>query len=848
MTFGRPIVLVLLPVAVACVVLTLRARGYGRGRLLFLGLLRLLLLSCVLVALAKPSLLLPSSARHVVFLIDQSPSCIDRMPAALQLVGERVKRLEPETFVHVFRFDRRAYRDDSLVARDGSVMETSEGERLPEEGTDIASALQAALASIPSGSPGAVFLLSDGIETEGDAAERAAYLWAHGIPVYVPRPSNEPPADVRVAALEAPTVVSTAHPFALTCRLEATGSLAAQLELSRDGRVFSSRVVELKPDIPVVVTMVETLDEEGMHVYSARVTARGDRFPQNNSLATPVVVRARPLALYLSDYPGETPVEKLLKGLKTFRFRRLARGDELSPELLADASVVVLDNFSADGLGAKGADVASYVRDSGGGLVMIGGPSSFGVGRYVDTAVGGVLPVDCDPRDADKNPLALVVALDGSGSMGEGDGLKMELARLAAAQTLAALARKDLAGVIVFRVAPEVLIPLGPVGDSRAAVRTLRGVTPVGGTKIFPALERALEELAKTKLPLRHVVLLSDGKSLPGDAEGLVRRYKSTGVTLSSIATGKDADRQLLSSLAEGTGGRFYAADDITKLPELFLDDLRRIEGPLVRRGTLAVEVGTPVEEVLKGVDLTRLPTVNAYNRVRAREGAAVLLRHDFEKTPEPVLVIGRSGLGHGAALMLSFDETWTGGFARWDQWPHLLGNLLNWTRRTEPVDDYELNVRRRGGVFEINVRAEASLEAAETRDFAVALTDASGRKAEVPLERTGSRSYGGRAETGLEGVVSAVLVEMLGGAPRPIVSRYVPDAYADEFRELVPRMDTLERIARITGGRMIDDLGEFRTAGGRALRAQRDMTGWFIAFALALFVTELIGRAAGRL
>jgi uncharacterized membrane protein len=585
-----------------------------------------------------------------------------------------------------------------------------------------------------------------------------------------------------------------------------------------------------------------------MHVYEARVTAKGDRFVRNNVLSMPVLVRARPLIVYLSDYPGETPVEKTLKGLKDFRFRRLAKGEELTPEILGDTSVVVLDSFSAGKLGTRTGELASFVRDGAGGLVMIGGPSSFAAGGYVDTAVDDVLPVDCDPRDADKKPLALVELLDASGSMGEEDGVKMGLARVAAAQTLAGLAKKDKACVIVFRMTSEVVIPLGPVGGARDAASALARVMPVGGTNIFPALERALDELAKTKFPLRHVVLLSDGRSQPGDVQGIIRRYKSAGVTLSCVATGKDADQPLLSTLAEGTGGRFYPADDVTKLPDLFLDDLRRIDGPLVRRGVLAVESPTPAEEVLRGVDLNGLPTVSAYNRVRAREGATVLFRHDFEKTPEPLLAVGRSGLGRAAALMLSFDATWAGDFARWRPWPLLVTNLLNWTHRTAPMGDLDMNVRRHGGVFAMDVRLGETLPAKATHDLTAVLTDASRRKADLPLDRTGPRSYGGQAETDLEGVVTAVLAERQEGALKVLATRYVRGSYGDEFREFAPRMDKLERIARITGGRVIEDLGEFRTAGGAAVGARRDLAPWLVALALTLFVTELVGRSVGRL
>ena len=59
-----------------------------------------------------------------------------------------------------------------------------------------------------------------------------------------------------------------------------------------------------------------------------------------------------------------------------------------------------------------------YVRDLGKGLVMIGGPDSYGAGGYQKTPLEETLPVDMGVRDRQKQPdVALVVVIDQSGSM-----------------------------------------------------------------------------------------------------------------------------------------------------------------------------------------------------------------------------------------------------------------------------------------------------------------------------------------------------------------------------------------------------------------------------------------------
>ncbi|HUV37981.1 MAG TPA: VWA domain-containing protein, partial [Planctomycetota bacterium] len=346
-------------------------------------------------------------------------------------------------------------------------------------------------------------------------------------------------------------------------------------------------------------------------------------------------------------------------------------------------------------------------------------------------------------------------------------------------------------------------------------------------------------------LPLRHVVIFSDGKSLPGDVEALAARYRDAGVTLSAVATGTDADRRVLSELAQGAGGRFYAASDIRELPDVFLDDLRRIEGPLVRTGTLALEAGEP-GDVLAGVDLATLPTVAGYNRVRERERVLVELRHTVGDTPEPVLATRRVGLGRSAALTVSFDPAWTGGFLDWSGWTRTLANLVDATRRTQSFDTWELDVHREGGRFRVRATRNETPPDDGTPALAVRLSPSDGPPTELPLTRTGARTWEGERDTDIEEVVTAALVETAGPSPGVLAVRYVAASYPAEYHRLTPRTDLLERIARVTGGRVVENIDAFRAAAGDAPRRLADVTPWLALLALFAFLAEIVTRAIG--
>ena len=72
----------------------------------------------------------------------------------------------------------------------------------------------------------------------------------------------------------------------------------------------------------------------------------------------------------------------------------------------------------------------TYVQDLGGGLIMLGGDQSFGLGGYYKTSLEEILPVRSDfEKEKEKPSLAMMLVIDKSGSMG---GEKIEMAKEAA--------------------------------------------------------------------------------------------------------------------------------------------------------------------------------------------------------------------------------------------------------------------------------------------------------------------------------------------------------------------------------------------------------------------------------
>ena len=188
---------------------------------------------------------------------------------------------------------------------------------------------------------------------------------------------------------------------------------------------------------------------------------------------------------------------------------------------------------------------------------MIGGDQSFGLGGYYKTTLEEILPVRSNfDKEKEKPSLAMVLVIDKSGSMG---GAKMEMAKDAAKGAAELLGPKDQLGVIAFDGQSYWVSELHSAADKGYIIDRISTIEASGGTSIYPGLSDAYEGLVSASAKLKHVILLTDGHSSPGDFDGIAGDMVAARITLSSVAVGDGADQELLKRLAETGSRRFFS-------------------------------------------------------------------------------------------------------------------------------------------------------------------------------------------------------------------------------------------------------------------------------------------------
>src|SRR5207237_1357575 len=190
------------------------------------------------------------------------------------------------------------------------------------------------------------------------------------------------------------------------------------------GEFLGSQVVRLSAG-KNVFSYRQSLDASGIHVYQAAVEVDGDTIEDNTRAVGAVVVRGRPQVL-LADR-DRSHAQSLAGALRSQSIDVTVVEPPQIPTDLAGLQKydgLILSNVSSLKLSRQQMGyIRDYVRDYGGGLVMIGGEESFGLGGYYRTPIEEALPVTMEVKQKVEIPsLAVVLSIDRSGSMVMADG------------------------------------------------------------------------------------------------------------------------------------------------------------------------------------------------------------------------------------------------------------------------------------------------------------------------------------------------------------------------------------------------------------------------------------------
>ncbi|MEN0065747.1 MAG: VWA domain-containing protein [Myxococcota bacterium] len=656
-------------------------RRLARGRLLLLTVVRSLLVGAVVLALAELTLRRPVDDLAVSFVVDRSASVGPTGQAqALSFVQSAVSTMSErdEAAVVVFGADAQVDRD----LGEELTVPTFESRPNPNQ-TDIAGGLRLGTAVLPADRTRRVVLITDGEQTRGDAATQA--LIADDTELYVVSLAAQMGADVWLDDVLAPAEVDEGGPFDLRVVVRSDVDTEGVVRLYNNERYLGQRALSLKGGGATSMTVSRPAGEPGLQRFRAvvEVPEGVDARPQNNQGVTTVRIAGKPTLLVVAtDLAASAPLVRVLRaqGLEVDSVDTTNLPPTLS-DLRSYAGVVLVNVPSYAVARPTQQALESYVRDLGRGLLMIGGDTSFGVGGWFASPVERTLPVRMDISDKAQLPqLAMIIALDKSCSMGGYSGSsKIDLAKEAALQTAALLSDRDMLGLLSFDAASSWISPLEPMAGRRGAFENDVGsLRAGGGTDIYPAVKTAIGALKASPAALKHIIVISDGMTTPGDYQGLISpAHRDHDITLTAVTIGSDADQGTMRDLAQWGGGQSYLAVDKSSIPAIFTR-----ETLLARRSFLVEEPFTPqiagVSDLLQGVEPGDVPVLQGYVTTEAKPRSVVAMTTQSDP-PAPLLAHWRYGLGRAVAFTSDAGPRWSQGWVGTESYTQFWTQVGRW-------------------------------------------------------------------------------------------------------------------------------------------------------------------------
>ena len=306
-----------------------------------------------------------------------------------------------------------------------------------------------------------------------------------GIPIYYSPVGLTFPQEVIVEQLLLPNEVKFGEPFYAKAVVSSVKEASGRLSLYRNGEFLGSQVVRLNAG-KNVLTYRQSLEQAGVHVYQALVEVDGDVIEENNRAIGITVVRGKPQVLLVDK--EEAQAQNLANALRSQYFDVKLVGPEGLPSTMAALEKydgVILSNVSSLKMSRQQMTlVRDYVRDQGGGLIMIGGEESFGLGGFYRTPIEEALPVTMEVKQKVEIPsLAVMLVIDRSGSMAMGmkdnDKInKLEVAKESAHLVVDLLDERNEVGVLSFDTEFVWHVPIQPAKNKQRSTARSRRSRP----------------------------------------------------------------------------------------------------------------------------------------------------------------------------------------------------------------------------------------------------------------------------------------------------------------------------------------------------------------------------------
>jgi uncharacterized membrane protein len=868
--FETPGYLALLAVVPLLVALSFRSlAGLGPIRRILAIAARCIVVIVIVFALAGAQRTRHIDDLSVVFLVDRSKSIPDALQRqALEYIKRADEKRRSDDRIGIVAFDGVA--DVQQLPMRALAIDQLSVPAEPDQ-TNLAAAARMALALLPSDTASRIVLISDGNENVGDVLEEARRLAAADIPIDVLPVQYEHANEVVFESLKAPPTATAEETINLRMSLRSERATSGKILLWHNDQLVdlngpapgAGYPVELGPG-PNPFVIPVPLRVAGVHRFRAQFVpdrAEDDTIEENNTGQAFTVVSGQGRLLILataqdlaSAQPSAEFLRQALEAEKLVCDVQVAGQNPLDQVSLLEYSLVILSNVPAGDLrDEEKKTLAVYVRDLGGGLVMVGGDDSFGAGGWLGSEVEEVMPVSFDIKHKKQFLKGALVLVMHACEIEQGN----YIGERCAIEAVKTLSSRDLVGVLAWKWLSDQqgfwVVPLQEVGARTPIINAIKAMS-MGDLPDLDAVMRPGVEalLARKDVGPKHMIVISDFDPA-APRNDLIATMRDAGITCSTVAIGYGShgiDEPKARWIAESTGGRFYTTRDFRQLPQIFIKESREIRRSLVQETPFTPQLVNPLSPVVPGLAGEGLPALGGFVLTTAKPLADLPIIRKSEEGDDPVLAHWQVGLGKTVAFTSGMWSRWGTSWVEWPKFSKFWAQIARWASRQSEAAAFDVTTSVHGGKAKLRIDAlDKNADAINFMEVAGKLVDPGQESQTLRLTQTGPGRYEAEFDTRARGNYIVNLAyqmgqgkEMVSGTLRTGLSI----AYSPEYSQLRPNLSLLEEICSLTHGRMLAavDAGTvFDRAGLPRAEARRAMWESLVQWMLVLFLLDVAIR-----
>ncbi len=587
--------------------------------------------------------------------------------------------------------------------------------------TNIAGALEFAADKFNDPANAKIVLLSDGFETDREAADMAKLVASTGVKIDTVNFKDAEHGEIQLTAAEMPkNRITLNRETKLQLTIESSVPEDTNVTLTvYDNNAEASVTSLLIKQGEQTIEVPHTFSAPGDHdvIFSLVCPETSDYVTENNVYQAHLEIVVPESVLILENIAGEaTAVLPLLPATYTVRdiinVNTQAALLPATAKELCEYDQVMLCNIAGSDLSEEFLQALySYVYDMGGSLFTYGGentevaadgtPIPHAYNRNDTSLLREMLPVEA--VDDYVPPSAVMMVIDSSGSMSGKYKAALEGAE-AVLDALYESNRYSYCGVTTFSVSSQEQMRILPVSQRETIRQAIDELLhfgddstsdAAGGTVFSQAIFFAGIALGAVDVPIKHMILITDGKpddplDKPSDGSDYyygqyIEANRKNGITLSVMAIdAESSDKEDMKRAAEEYGGgHFYditdSADDLADIGLTLQQDLSAVNVEAIREDiSFSPEISGLDSPIFDGITspgegMAMLPELKGYYGTKAKDGAEVYLTYQYV----PIYAEWQFGAGKVGSFMSDIGGKWSSEFISQPNGSKLLTNIF---------------------------------------------------------------------------------------------------------------------------------------------------------------------------